>query len=155
MRPAADCDAKATREALATSGRQEGPSVSCSPTCGDLRMKPVAVDGRNNRDTIDPTSVTSIMLHAFKCPRRIISLGLRFNVAGADVLNNTLLLYVKSRLFLPSMFRFSLATLKCNPRQGLAWVNNHSTDQTGRNDMIPRRLGRVAIISSIGGLPPT
>ena len=118
-------------------------------------MKPVAVDGRNHRDTIDPTIVTSIMLHACKCPRRILSLGLHFKVAGADVLNSTLLLYVKSRLFLPSIFRFSFATLKCNPRKGLAQVNNHSTDHTGRNDMIPTRLGRVAIISSIGGLRPT
>ena len=32
---------------------------------------------------------------------------------------------------------------------------DHSADHTGRNDMIPRRLGRVAIISSIGGLRPT
>ena len=52
-------------------------------------------------------------------------------------------------------FLFSLSTLKCNPRQGLAQAVNYSTDWTGGNGMIPRRLGRVAIISSIGGLRPT
>ena len=117
---------KQQEKALVTSGCQEGPSVSCSPTCGDLRLKPVAVDGRNNRDTIDPRTVASIMLHASKCQRRINSLGLHFNVAGADVLNSAVLLYVESRLFLPSVFRLPLATMKCNPRQGLAEANNLS-----------------------------
>ena len=94
-------------------------------------------------------------LHALRCPQHVLSLGLHFNVVGADVLQRPFLLYVKSRLFLPSTFQFSLATLKCNPRQGLTQVNNMSIYFMGGNDMIPRRLGRVAIISSIGGLRPT
>ena len=52
-------------------------------------------------------------------------------------------------------FARSALPLKCNPRQGLAQVNNYSIYFTGGNDMMPRRLCRVAIISSIGGLRPT
>ena len=63
--------------------------------------------------------------------------------------------YRRSRDYFFRPFSFPLSTLKCNPRQGLAQATNYSTDGTGGNDMVPRQLGRVAIISSIGGLRPT
>ena len=57
--------------------------------------------------------------------------------------------------FFRPIFSFSLETLKCSPRDGFAEAINYSTDVSGGNGMNPRRLRRVAIISSIGGLGPT
>ena len=51
--------------------------------------------------------------------------------------------------------RLSLATLKCYPKQGLAQAMNYLMEVPRDNGMIPKRLGRVAIMSSIGGLRPT
>ena len=71
---------KQQEKALATTECQERPCANCSPNCGALRMTPAAVDGRNNRDTTHPTTVASIILHAFNCPRRILSLGLHYGM---------------------------------------------------------------------------
>ena len=142
---------KQQEKALVKTGCQETPCVNCSSNCGALRMTPAAVDGRNNRDTTDPKTVIWTNLHAWRCRQYILSLGLRCNVVGANLLWKPLLLEAKSRFVLPSIFPLSLSTLKCNPRQGLAQAINYSTDWAGGNGMIPRRLSRVAIISSIGG----
>ena len=84
----------------------------------------------------------------------ILSLGHHFNVVGADVLRKALFAIREVAIISSVHFRFFLATLKCIPRQGLAQVINYCLDVSGGNGMSRRRLGRVAIISSIDGLRP-
>ena len=84
----------------------------------------------------------------------ILSLGHHFNVVGADVLRKTLFAIREVAIISSVHFRFFLATLKCILRQGLARDINYCLDVSGGNGMSRRRLGRVAIISSIDGLRP-
>ena len=84
----------------------------------------------------------------------ILSLGHHFNVVGADVLRKNTFAIREVAIISSVHVRVLSATLKCIPRQGLAQVINYCLDVSGDNGMSRRRLGRVAIISSLDGLRP-